>query len=67
MGLLYALALIGLFLQGVLAREEFVTDQAILRKGLAQGRVEEARRLILMARQEQWGEPSADVVGPWRA
>jgi predicted transposase YdaD len=69
MGLRYADALIETLLQGVLAMEDSVTYQKILRKGLAQGvtqglaqgRAEEARRLLLLLGRKHLGEPSADA------
>jgi hypothetical protein len=77
MGLRYAQALIETLLQGVLAMEESVTYQAILRKGRAEGKAEgkaegraegqvegqaaEARRILLMLGRDQFGDPPADV------
>jgi hypothetical protein len=61
MGVRYADALIETVLQGVLAMEESVTYQKIIRKGKAEGKVEEARRLLLMLGRDQFGEPPAEV------
>jgi hypothetical protein len=65
MGVRYADALIETLLQGVLAMEESVTYQKIIRKGkaegLTEGRVEEARRILFLLGRDQFGEPPADV------
>jgi predicted transposase YdaD len=57
--------LIETLLQGVLALEESVTYQKIIRKGKAEGRVEgkveEARKILLMMGRNRFGEPSAEV------
>ncbi len=57
MGARYADALIEALLHGVLAMEESVTYQKIIRKGKA----EEARRILLLLGRDQFGEPSAEV------
>jgi hypothetical protein len=61
MGVRYADALIETLLPGVLAMEESVTYQKIIRKGEARGKTEEARRILLLLGRDQFGEPSAEV------
>jgi hypothetical protein len=69
MGLRYEDALIETLLQGVLAMEESVTYQKIIRKGKAEGRVEgrvegkveEARNILLLVGRNRFGEPSPEV------
>jgi hypothetical protein len=41
--------------------EESVTYQAIIRKGVARGEIEEARRLVLRAGEKKFGPPDAAV------
>jgi predicted transposase YdaD len=64
MGVRYADALIETLLQGVLAMEESVTYQRILRKGRAEGlnegKVEEARKILLLLGRGRFGEPSVE-------
>ena len=59
MGLRYEQALIQPLLQGVLAMKESVTYQAILQEGRAEGKSEEARRMLLLFGRDTLGEPSA--------
>ncbi len=47
--------------------EESTTYQAIIRKGEARGRAEEARRLLLRLGQKQLGQPDAAVVAAVQA
>jgi hypothetical protein len=61
MGLRYEQALIGTLLQGVVSMKESVTYQAILEEGKAEGKAEEARKILLMLGRRQFGKPSADV------
>ncbi len=42
--------------------EESVTYQAILKKGKAEGKLEEARKLLLLVGRKQFGEPSAEAL-----
>jgi predicted transposase YdaD len=63
MGLRYPDALIESLLQGVIAMEESVTYQAILRKGEAK----EARKLLLLMGRSRFGEPSPEVVAALEA
>jgi hypothetical protein len=58
MGLRYQEPLIQTLLRGVVAMEESVTYQAILRKG----RAAEARRMLFLMGRTRFGEPSAKVV-----
>jgi predicted transposase YdaD len=65
MGLRYEEALVDQLLQGVIAMEESVTYQAIIAKGKAEGRdegrLQEAKRLLLLQGRELLGEPGAKV------
>ena len=65
MGMRYHDALIETLLEGVIAMEESVTYQKIIRKGMAkgkaEGKAEEARRILFLLGREQLGEPSAEV------
>jgi predicted transposase YdaD len=65
MGMRYADALIDTLLQGVLAMEESVTYQKIIRKGRAEGKAEgkaeEARRILFLVGRELFGEPPTDA------
>jgi hypothetical protein len=71
MGMRYAKPLIDSLLQGVLAMEESVTYQAMLRqgmdKGIAKGKAEEARRILFLVGREQLGEPDADTTAALEA
>lgn len=70
MGLRYEAALIQTLLQGVVAMQESVTYQAIFREGEAKGKAEgltegkigEARRMLLVVGRSLLGEPAADVL-----
>jgi hypothetical protein len=57
-GLRYEDTLIETLLQGVLAMEESVIYQKIIRKGKA----EEARKILLLQGRSRFGEPSPEVV-----
>jgi predicted transposase YdaD len=57
MGLRYTEAVSDQVLLGVIAMEESVTYQAILRKGEERGRVKEARRMLLVLGREKFGAP----------
>ena len=57
MGLRYDQAVIQRLLQGVLAMRESVTYQAIL----AEGRADEARRMLRLVGRDKFGEPSAQA------
>ena len=65
MGLRYPQPLVDRLLQGVIAMEESVTYQAIvarglaegLEKGLAKGRLQEARRILLLHGTNRYGSP----------
>jgi predicted transposase YdaD len=57
MGLRYEQSLVDHLLQGVLGMEESVTYMAIIEKGEARGRLQEARRLILLHGQKRFGPP----------
>jgi predicted transposase YdaD len=57
MGLRYDRALVEQLLQGVRAMKESVTYQAIVEEGVVKGRLEEARRILLLLGEEQFGTP----------
>src|SRR5262249_44801849 len=61
MGLRYERALVQKLLQGVVTMKESVTYQAILEEGQIEGKIKEARRIVLLLGRDQFGEPSADV------
>jgi predicted transposase YdaD len=61
MGLRYDQPFIDNLLSGVLQMEESVTYQAIIKRGVQQGAVQEARKLVLLAGQEKLGPPSPAV------
>jgi len=83
MGLRYDQELIGRLLEGVIAMEESVTYQAIIRKGWETGRAEgkaegkaegekmgrldEARKTLLLVGRSRLGEPEADVTAALQA
>jgi hypothetical protein len=48
--------------KGVVAMKESVTYQAILSEGLAEGRIEEARRLTVLLGRSRLGDPPAEVI-----
>jgi len=48
-------------MEEVVAMEESVIYQAVMRKGEAKGKAEEARRMLLLFGREQLGEPPQDV------
>jgi hypothetical protein len=70
MGIRYADALIETLLQGVIAMEESVTYQKIIRKGEAKGKAEgkaegetaEARKILLLQGRSRFGEPTAEAI-----
>jgi hypothetical protein len=57
MGLRYERALIERLLQGVMEMEESVTYQAIIEKGLVQGTLTEARKMLLLVGEERFQSP----------
>jgi hypothetical protein len=65
MGMRYEEALVQRLLQGVLTMKESVTYQAIIRegeaKGKAEGKAEEARRLIFLQGRDKFGEPPMEA------
>lgn len=62
MGMRYEEALISQLLQGVLGMKESVTYQAIVREGLSQGELNEARKLLLrLGRNQFQREASPDL------
>jgi hypothetical protein len=71
MGLRYEQALIQRLLQGVVTMKESVTYRAILEEGEAQGltkgKIEEARKMLLLQGQSQFGEPPPEVVAALNA
>jgi hypothetical protein len=62
MGLRYPEDLATQLLEGVQTMQESVTYQKILRDGRGEGRVEEARRLLLELGAERFHEPDATIV-----
>lgn len=62
MGMRYQDALVEQLLQGVLGMEESTTYQAIIRKGAAQGALEEARRLLLQLGLDHFGAEASAAV-----
>lgn len=71
MGLRYQDALVHRVLQGVLQMEESVTYQAIIRKGeakgLVEGKLEEARKNLLLVGTKCLGDPSKAAVAAVKA
>jgi predicted transposase YdaD len=61
MGMRYERALVQRLLQGALTMKESVTYQAIIEEGKAEGKAEEARKMIFLMGRIQFGEPSAEV------
>ena len=59
MGLRYPRPVAEQLLKGVRDMEESVTYQAILEKGVARGRAEEARSLLIRFGRRRLGEPDA--------
>jgi predicted transposase YdaD len=61
-GMRYSEAMAARLLEGVIGMEESVTYQAIVRKGLQQGlqqgRVEEARKMVLLMGEARFGPPT---------
>ncbi|MBY0526903.1 MAG: DUF4351 domain-containing protein [Gemmataceae bacterium] len=62
MGMRYADALIQTLLQGVIAMEESVTYQKVIRKGEAQGALSEARKMLLLQGRSRFGEPPPEAI-----
>jgi predicted transposase YdaD len=66
MGLRYEQALVQRLLQGVMAMKESVTYQAIIQEGMAEGltrgRIEEARKILLLQGRSRLGEPSPEAL-----
>jgi predicted transposase YdaD len=62
MGMRYQDALVEQLLQGVLGMEESTTYQAIIRKGAAQGALEEARKLLLQLGEDHFGAAASAAV-----
>jgi hypothetical protein len=66
MGLRYESALIKTLIQGVTSMEESVTYQEVIRKGkaegIAEGKVEEARHMLLLQGRSRFGEPPSEAV-----
>jgi predicted transposase YdaD len=61
MGLRYSPEVVSHLLQGVRAMKESATYQAILAEGRAEGRAEEAKRLLLHLGGKRFGPPSAQT------
>jgi len=62
MGLRYEQAVVEKLMQGVLTMEESVTYQAILKKGEARGKAEEAMRMLMLLGRRKLGEPSPEAM-----
>jgi hypothetical protein len=62
MGLRYESSMVQSLLRGVLNMKESVTYQAILEEGRAEGKADEARKMLLLQGRERFGEPSAKIV-----
>jgi hypothetical protein len=67
MGACYPDALIDSLLPGVIAMEESVTYQKIIRKGEAKGEINEARKIVLLGGRTRFGEPPPDAVAALEA
>ena len=57
MGLRYDRARVEQLRQGVRGMKESVTYQAIVEEGAAKGRLEEARRMLVLLGEEEFGTP----------
>src|SRR5438105_5140841 len=70
MGLRYESAIVQSLLRGVVNMKESTTYQAILKEGkaegkaigIAEGKAEEARKMLLLQGRDRFGEPSAKIV-----
>jgi hypothetical protein len=58
----YQDALVDQLLQGVLGMEESSTYQAIIRKGAAQGALDEARKMLLQLGEDHFGTAASSDV-----
>ncbi len=67
MGLRYEQALTQRLLQGVVTMKESVTYQAILQEGKAEGKAEEAQKMLLLFGKRRLGEPGPDVLAALQA
>ena len=67
MGMRYEAALTDALLEGVIAMEESLTYQKVIREGKAEGKAEEALRILLLLGRRRLGEPSAEVVAALEA
>jgi hypothetical protein len=65
MGLRYERAMVQTLLRGVMNMKESTTYQAILEEGkaegIAKGKAEEARKMLLLLGRDRFGEPSAKI------
>src|SRR5262249_19124529 len=61
LGLRYSKEFAQVLIRGVLGMRESVTYQAILDEGRTEGRVEEARRILLLQGEDRFGAPRAAV------
>jgi Domain of unknown function (DUF4351) len=61
MGLVYPDSIAKALLEGVRKMKESTTYQAILREGKAEGRLEEAKRILLRQGRKRFGHPKAAV------
>ncbi|MBY0522869.1 MAG: hypothetical protein K2R98_05705 [Gemmataceae bacterium] len=62
MGMRYPDVQIETLLQGVVAMEESVTYQKIIRKGEARGEANEARKMVVLMGRARFGEPSPEAL-----
>jgi hypothetical protein len=71
MGLRYEPALVQRLLQGVLTMKESTTYQAIIEEGMAEGltkgKIEEARKILLLLGRSCFGEPSPEALAALNA
>jgi hypothetical protein len=59
MGLRYDRALVEQLLQGVRGVKESVTYQVVVEEGVVKGRLEEARRILVLLGEQQFGTPAS--------
>lgn len=67
MGLRYADAVAARLLEGVIAMEDSVTYQAIIRKGAARGALDEVKKVLLRQGTRKFGSPTAETTAALQA
>jgi len=67
MGTRYSDALIDTLLQGVIGMEASVTYQKIIRKGKAEGEINEARKILLLQGRNRFGDPPPEALASLNA